>query len=276
VPRILTATPDSSGDPENGPVTDHYAGTAEGWARSVSRVYGPLARDLVAATPHPLAGQVALDAGAGTGLVSAALVAAGAHPVALDLSLDMLRWRRRDRPPAAVAEASRLPLRTDAVDDVFAAFLLNHLPDPVSALREVKRVTRPGGAVLATVHANSGTSAVRDRMDEVAIAHGFRWPDWYRQLRDVWSPRLGTTDGIAAAARAAGLMAVRADEYTADLGLDRAEDLVDYRYHQAHCREWISSLPPGRRAELRAAAIAAIEPIMEPYRPRIVRLVAAA
>ena len=125
-------------------MTDHYAGTAAGWARSVSRVYGPLARELVAASPVPLAGAVTLDLGAGTGLVSAALSAVGARPVALDRSPDMLRWRREERPPAAVADATRLPLRADAVQAAFAAFLLNHLPDPVPALRELARVTRPG------------------------------------------------------------------------------------------------------------------------------------
>ena len=257
-------------------MTDHYAGTAAGWARSVSRVYGPLARELVAAAPHPLAGTVTLDLGAGTGLVSAALRDAGARPVALDRSPDMLRWRRADRPPAAVADATRLPLRTDAVHAAFAAFLLNHLPDPAPALRELARVTRPGGAVLATVYANSGTSAVRDRVDEVAIAHGFRWPDWYRQLKQVWAPRLGTTDTLAGAARAAGFTAAHAVEYAADVGLEQPADFVDYRYHQAHCRAWISQLPTDRRSALWAAAIAAIEPIMEPYRPRIVRLVALA
>ncbi len=206
-------------------MTDHYAGTAAGWARSVSRVYGPLARELVAASPHPADRAVTLDLGAGTGLVSAALSAVGARPVALDRSPDMLRWRRAERPPAAVADATRLPLRTDAVQAAFAAFLLNHLPDPAPALRELARVTRPGGAVLATVYANSGTSAVRDRVDEVALAHGFRWPDWYLQLRDVWAPRMGTAEAMADAARAAGLVAARAVEYDSDVGLDRAGGL---------------------------------------------------
>jgi SAM-dependent methyltransferase len=257
-------------------VTDHYAGTAAGWARSVSRVYGPLARELVAASPVPLTGAVTLDLGAGTGLVSTALSAVGARPVALDRSPDMLRWRRAARPPAAVADATRLPLRTDAVQAAFAAFLLNHLPDPVPALRELARVTRPGGAVLATVYANSGTSAVRDRVDEVALVHGFRWPQWYLELREVWAPRIGTAGAMADAARAAGLVAAQAVEHTSDVGLTEPDVFVDYRYQQAHCREWISQLPADRRAALRAAAIAAIEPIMEPYRPRIVRLVALA
>jgi ubiquinone/menaquinone biosynthesis C-methylase UbiE len=257
-------------------MTDHYAGVAAGWACSAALVYRPLAEDLVAAAPHPLTGLLALDAGAGTGLVSSALIAAGARPIAVDLSLDMLRWRRDDRPPAAVSQVTRIGLRSDAVDAAFAGFVLNHLPDPVAALRELARVTRPGGAVLATVPANSSASAVRDRVDEVAIAHGFRWPEWSLQLRQEWAPRLGTESTMAAAARAAGLEAVAATEYTAELGLDRAEDLVDYRYRQAHCREWISGLTVEQRTELRATAIAAIRPIMEPYRPRVVRLLATA
>ena len=57
---------------------------------------------------------------------------------------------------------------------------------------------------------------------------------------------------------------------------DRAGVFVDYRFQQAHCSEWISQLPADRRSALWAAAIAAIEPIMEPYRPRIVRLLALA
>lgn len=257
-------------------VTDHYAGTAQGWARAAARVYGPLAEDLVAAAPHPFAGRDVLDAGAGTGLVSAALQGTGARVMALDLSLDMVRWHRERRPPAVVAEVDRIPLRDGGVEAVLAAFVLNHLPDPMPALRELARVTRPGGAVLATVFANSGRSAARDEVDETAVAFGFRWPSWYRELAEVWAPRLGTAGSMAAAAGSAGLVGVDAVEYAVDLGLDRAEDLVDYRLHQAHCREWISALPMSRREQLRAAAIAAIEPIMEPYRPRVVRLVAAA
>lgn len=258
-----------------GAPADHYAGAAEGWAGPVARVYGPLARDLVAAVPFPLAGSTVLDAGAGTGLVSAALLAAGARPVAIDLSLDMLRWRRAERPPAAVAEIDRIPLRTDGGDAALAAFVLNHLPDPAPALRALARVTRPGGAVMAAVFANSGNSAARDRVDEVAVAHGFRWPDWYRELKEVSAPQLGTVDRMRATAHGAGLADVRVEEYSVDVGLDGAADLVDYRLHQAHCRRWVTGLAPRHRERLRTAAIEAVEPIMEPYRPRIVRLVAA-
>jgi SAM-dependent methyltransferase len=256
--------------------TDHYAGVAHSWDAHASRVYGPIAAQLVAAAPHPLDGRTVLDAGAGTGLVSHELVAAGSRVVAVDLSLDMLRWQRTSRPPSAVADLSRLPLRTDTVDDAVAAFVLNHLPDPLPALRELARVTRPGGAVLATVPATSSRSAARDRIDDVAIAHGFRWPPWYLEIKQVAAPRLGTTDAMAEAARQAGLTEVDVVEYAADLGLDRAEDLVDYRLGQAHCRAWLDTLSDAARTALRADAIRAVGPVMQPYRPRIIRLVARA
>jgi SAM-dependent methyltransferase len=253
-------------------VTDHYAGTAPTWAAHASRVYGPLAAELLGAAPHPVRGRRVLDAGAGTGLVSDVLRAAGARPVAVDLSFSMLRWRAAGRPPAAVADLSRLPLRAGAVDDAVAAFVLNHLPEPVPALRELARVVRPGGAVLATVYANSSRSAARDRIDEVTLAHGFRWPAWYVEIKQVAAPRLGTVPAMTAAATEAGLTTIEAVEFVAELGLDRAEDLVDYRLGQAHCREWLDGLAPDERAALRADAIAAVEPIMQPYRPRVVRL----
>jgi SAM-dependent methyltransferase len=41
----------------------------------------------------------------------------------------------------------RLPLPDDSVDFAYARFVMQHLSDPVSVLREMVRVTRPGGRV---------------------------------------------------------------------------------------------------------------------------------
>ncbi|MYT19003.1 methyltransferase domain-containing protein, partial [Streptomyces sp. SID7760] len=50
-----------------------------------------------------------------------------------------------------LADVSRLPLRDGALDAVFAAGLIAHLPDPEADLRELARVVRPGGR-LALFH----------------------------------------------------------------------------------------------------------------------------
>jgi hypothetical protein len=65
---------------------DPYARSGRRWALGAELVYRPIAAELVAMSPHPLAGRTVLDAGAGTGAVSAALAARHARPVATDLS----------------------------------------------------------------------------------------------------------------------------------------------------------------------------------------------
>jgi len=99
-----------------------------------------------------------LDAGCGTGRALPALRAAvGPSGVVLgaDLTPAMLREAARagrDRDGTLLlADVAALPLRPDALDAVFAAGLIAHLPDPAGNLREIARVVRPGG-VLALFH----------------------------------------------------------------------------------------------------------------------------
>jgi SAM-dependent methyltransferase len=252
-------------------VLDRYARAAPGWATGAAHVYGPLARALVGAAPHPLAGRLVLDAGAGTGLAGDALVAAGARPVALDVSPPMLRAVPGGRPRLA-GSVLALPLRDGAVDDAVAAFVLNHVHTPVDALTELARVVRPGGAVLATAMSAGNASPVRDRIDAVAREHGFTPPGWYAELTGEQSPLLGSAERMERAALDAGLVAVRVEEGPADLGLTDPAALVDYRLGQAQFADWLTDLGPGTRAAVRREAVAAVAPAMEPYHPGVVQL----
>jgi hypothetical protein len=81
---------------------------------------------------------------------------------------------------------------------------------------------------------------------------------------------------MAEAAQAAGLSGIDVVEQPIDVGLDRAEQLVNYRLGQAHCRAWLDGLSDAARSRLRADALRAVAPVMRPYRPRVVRLVARA
>jgi ubiquinone/menaquinone biosynthesis C-methylase UbiE len=186
----------------------------------------------------------------------------------------MLTWQRDWRPPAVVADAAALPMRTGAVAASVAAFVLNHLTAPVVALRELARVTRRGGAVLAATFATSSSSTVRDHIDVVASSEGFQAPAWYGHMKTTIAPLLGNAPAMAAAADAAGLLNVDAEEQQVDVGVHRAEDLVDYRFGQAHYAGWLGSLTAAQRTGIRQRAIEAIEPIMEPYLPTVVLLAA--
>lgn len=255
-------------------MTDHYAGAGPRWASGATLVYGPLARRLVAASPHPLTARRVLDVGAGTGVASAALAAVGARPVAVDLSHGMLAWQRRTRPPAAVGDVCALPLVADAVDDCVAAFILNHLTDPEAGLRELLRVTRPGGAILATVFGNESRSAARDRVDEVAAAAGWTAPPWYVELKSTATPVLGSAARMGDAAAVAGLTGVAVHEDRMDVGVTEARALVAYRFGQAQFTTWLDELGPDRTARVARDAEDAVGPTMEPYRPTVVLLAA--
>ncbi len=90
------------------------------------------------------------------------------------------------------------------VDDVLAAFVLNHLDDPAAGLAELARVTRPGGALLATAYSNASRSAARDRVDAAAMAYGFAVPDWYLAMKANVTPLLGSAPAMARTVGAAG------------------------------------------------------------------------
>ena len=101
------------------------------------------------------AGDLALDVGCGTGRALPALAAAvgpAGRVIGLDLTPDMLTAARAAGRggcgPLILADARRLPIAEAAVDLVFAAGLVQHLPDPGAGLSELARVTRPGGRLL--------------------------------------------------------------------------------------------------------------------------------
>jgi SAM-dependent methyltransferase len=253
---------------------DHYAGAARRWATGAALVYGPIARQIVALSPHPLAGRVVLDSGAGTGAASVALADLGARTLAIDFSREMMSWDSGGRPPAAVADIRALPLVTDAVDDAVAAFVLNHLVDPAAGLAELKRVTRPGGAILAGVFGNASRNRARDLIDDTARNEGWRVPGWYLELKAEATPILGTAAEMARSATEAGLRVAVVDEREVDVGVTEPEQLVDYRLGQAHFATWLTRIGPERTDEVRRHAIEAIRPIMCPYRPIVVFLAA--
>ena len=103
---------------------------------------------------RPLTGQdLVLDVGCGTGWFAAGLRRASpegvVRVVGADLSAGMLsRAKDAGAWPLLQADAARLPLRSGGFDVVVCRGVLHHLPDVPAALREWRRVLRPGGAVV--------------------------------------------------------------------------------------------------------------------------------
>ncbi|MEU9791649.1 demethylmenaquinone methyltransferase [Streptomyces sparsogenes] len=95
-------------------------------------------------------GERVLDLAAGTGTSSLPFAAAGAYVVPCDFSLGMLREGKRRHPqlPLTAGDATRLPFADGVFDAVTISFGLRNVHDPDAALRELLRVTRPGGRLV--------------------------------------------------------------------------------------------------------------------------------
>jgi demethylmenaquinone methyltransferase/2-methoxy-6-polyprenyl-1,4-benzoquinol methylase len=112
-------------------------GQDRGWRKAVAQ-----ALDLTT-------GERVLDLAAGTATSSAALAQAGAQVVGCDFSLGMLRQAKPHAGVTLVAgDALRLPFADASFDAVTISFGLRNTQDPLKALTELRRVTRPQGRLV--------------------------------------------------------------------------------------------------------------------------------
>ena len=106
-------------------------------------------KDVLSAV-DPKAGMKILDLAAGTGASSAPLAATGAHVFPTDMSLGMLRVGKQKLPTLnfIAGDALSLPFADDSFDVVTISYGLRNIEDTEAGLRELLRVTRPGGQIV--------------------------------------------------------------------------------------------------------------------------------
>jgi len=98
-------------------------------------------------------GERVLDSCCGTGDLAVACVRAGGRVTGLDFSERMLaRARKKSSEVEWVqGDALELPFEDGSFDAALAQLVVHFMTDPVAGLREMARVTRPGGAIAACV-----------------------------------------------------------------------------------------------------------------------------
>jgi SAM-dependent methyltransferase len=216
---------------------------ADAYDRFMGR-YSTLLSPQMAELARIAPGQRVLDVGCGPGALTTVLVERlGADNVAaVDPSEPFVEAARRRLPGVDIrrAPAEDLPFDADSFDASIAQLVVHFMDDPVAGLREMRRVTRPGGIVAACVWDHAGgrgplgvfweaarqldakaadesrlAGARRDHLGELFEAAGFRAverseisaPLRHPSFEEWWEPY---TQGVGpAGAHVAGLDAER-------------------------------------------------------------------
>ncbi len=101
---------------------------------------------------HVEPGARILDIGGGSGVYASGIVrAAPVSVVGLDISSSMIEQRRADPllTENVVGDMEALPFDDGAFDAAMFVACLHHVPDPLPALRDARRILRPGGTMFA-------------------------------------------------------------------------------------------------------------------------------
>ena len=145
-------------------------------------------------------GKDVLEVGCGTGLILHRVGQFARSAMGIDLSGGMLAKAASRGLAVAQASATELPIATASVDVAYSFKVLAHIPDIAGAMREMARVVRPGGWVLAEFYnARSLRRLVKAMKPPTAVSetthdeHVFTRYDDARAIRSYLPPELAWT-----------------------------------------------------------------------------------
>jgi demethylmenaquinone methyltransferase/2-methoxy-6-polyprenyl-1,4-benzoquinol methylase len=107
-------------------------------------------RKIVLDAVAPLPGEIVLDLAAGTGTSSQPFRDRGAVVLPCDFSVGMLAVGKKAKPhlPFVAGDGTKLPFADATFDAVTISFGLRNIVDTDAGLRELFRVTKPGGRIV--------------------------------------------------------------------------------------------------------------------------------
>jgi SAM-dependent methyltransferase len=197
-------------------------------------------------------GDRVLDVGSGTGALALVVLedAPASRVVGIDLSPAYVAHARTrlggGHATFEQGDAQRLRFPDGSFDAAFALLVVNFIPDRVAAVREMARVTRPGGVVAAAVwDYGDGMEMLRAFWDEAVALDPASEP---RDERNMPACRPGE---LAALWRAQGLLDVQEKPLVIPMTFSSFEDFWSpFREGQGPAGAHVVSLSPGARRDL--------------------------
>ena len=166
--------------------------------------------------------ETVVDVGCGNGAYLAELPHRGhAGPVlGVDLSAGMLQAARSRAPGASLVagDAAALPLRDNASGLTLAMHMLYHVPEPPAAVRELRRITQPGGQVPVMLNGEDHLRELRDLITTALRNVTSREPPLREQLR------LDDGENLFAS----GFTSVIRHDFTGELLIPAPQPVEDY------------------------------------------------
>ena len=195
-----------------------------------------------------------LDIGSGTGALAFAVAEAvpSAFVTGVDPSSAYVRYAQArtpgDRVRFSVGDAQALQIPDATFDKTLSLLVMNFIPDPIKALREMIRVTRPGGIVAAAVwDYGEGMEMLRVFWDEAVAL------DATIAARDERHMPLCRPGELAALWRANGLQQVEERPIAVDLSFTSFDDYwAPFLGGQGPAGAYVTSLSETARAALEA------------------------
>lgn len=131
------------------------------------------------------------DLGAGDGYISRSVAGMVQKVVAVDLSAEMLKELRKKAEEAGIGnietlegDGCDLPLANSSVDVVCSSMYLHHIDEPEMAVKEMKRVLKPGGTVFLADFKEHSNKELKEKMHDV-------WPGFSTDEVREWFQKSG-------------------------------------------------------------------------------------